>query len=96
MIYPLPTYNFSREVFVFPIFSNEGVIIYTCCLFVFRICNFSGESSCVGITKNVRKFTLEHASQASLPTFPSLGWIRILVKMPIFQRLQHTLKIKSA
>ena len=82
MIYPLPKYNLSREVFNFPIFSNEGVIIYTCCLFVFR-----GEGSCVGITKSVCKFTLEHVSQASLPTFPSLGWIRNLVKMPIFQRL---------
>lgn len=87
MMYPLPKYNLSREAFDFPIFSNKGVIIYTCCLFVIRICNFSGESSCVGITKNVRKFTLEHVSQASLPTFPSLGGIRILVKMPIFQRL---------
>lgn len=87
MIYPLPKYNLNREVFDFPIFSNEGVIIYTCCLFIFRICNFSGEGSCVGITKSVRKFTLEHVSQASLPTFPSLGWIRNLVKMPIFQRL---------
>lgn len=33
--------------------------------------NNSGEDNCVGITNFARKFTLEHVSQASLPTFSS-------------------------